>query len=70
MWDQLNITKNPQCACAAELRAKINMRVLRVQHCAGKKFYLTVSLKEPVFCGMVYMCIYLYNKMQTFDSLR
>ena len=42
MRDQLKVTSNRECAGAAELRAKINMRVLRVHRCAGKKFYLCV----------------------------
>ena len=53
MWNQLTVTSNQKCARAADLRAKIDMRVSRVQRCAGKKFYLTVELKEPVFCGIV-----------------
>ena len=53
MWDQLPVTSNRKCARAADLRAKIDMRVSRVQRCAGKKFCLTVALKDPVFCGIV-----------------
>ena len=53
MWDQLTVTSNRECARAAELRAKINMRVSRVQRCGGKKFYLPAELKEPVVCGIV-----------------
>ena len=53
MWDQLTVTSNRKCAPAAELRAKMDMRVSRVQRCAGNEFYLTVALKEPVFRGIV-----------------
>ena len=53
MWDQLTLTSNRECARASELHAKINMGVSRVQRCAGKKLYLPVVLKEPVFCGIV-----------------
>ena len=44
MWDQLTVTSNRECARAAELRAKIDMRVSRVQRCAG-----CVAFKEPFF---------------------
>ena len=53
MWDQLTVTSNRECTRAAELRAKIDMRLSRVQRCARKKFYLPVALKEPVLCGIV-----------------
>ena len=53
MWDQLTVESNRECARAAELHAIINMRVSRVQRCAGKKCYLPVALKEPVLCGIL-----------------
>ena len=53
MWDQLTVTSNRECAPAAELRAKNFMRVLRVQCCGGKNFYLPLAVKEPVLCGIV-----------------
>ena len=46
-------TSNREWAPAAELRANINMRVLRVQRCAGKKVCVPVELKERVFCAFV-----------------
>ena len=63
MWDQWTVTSNRKCPHAADLCAKIAMRVSRVQQIAGKKFYLTVALKSLFF-------VELYNKMRIFDSLR
>ena len=44
MWEQLTVTNNRDCARAMQLRAKSDMRVSRVQRCAGKKFNLAVAL--------------------------
>ena len=53
MWEQLTVTSNRDRAHAAELRAKTDMRVLRVQRSVGKKFHLLVALKKPFLCGIV-----------------
>ena len=44
MWDHLTVTGNQKCACATQLRAKMDMHVSRVQRCVGKKFYFPEAL--------------------------
>ena len=62
MLDQLTVRSNRECARATDLRAKINMRVSRVQRCAGKKFYLPVALEEPYFLWNRSIQMYFFNR--------
>ena len=49
MRERLTVTSNRDCARAMQLRARSEMRVSRVQRCAGKKFNLALALQVPFF---------------------